>query len=138
MICRIYRTFETISDKHPMTDLLSLRPRSKDTTPKKLWNLATLQNQRNGGTAIFFEEILNKLIFMFLAIFGEKFQKIVKWVLWSWRGENLAARKRFGRKSLKQNISLFPKLVEAFTNPFSYLAAFLSLFLTLINTQSAN
>ena len=104
---------------------------------KKLLNLATLQNQWNGGKAIFFKEILNKLIFMFLAIFGEKFQKIVKWALWSCRGENLAARKRFGRKSLKQNISLFPKLVEAFTNPFSYLDAFLSFFLTLINTQSA-
>ena len=81
---------------------------------------------------------LNKLIFMFLAIFGEKFQKIVKWALWSCWGENLAARKHFCWKSLKQNISLFPKLVEAFTNPFSYLAAFLSLFLTLINIQSAN
>ena len=63
---------------------------------------------------------------MFLAIFGEKFQKIVKWALWSCWGENLAARKHFCRKSLKQNISLFLKLVEAFTHPLAYLAAFLS------------
>ena len=69
-------------------------------------------------------------IFMFLAIFGEKFQKIVKWALWSCWGENLAARKHFCRKSLKQNISLFPKLVEAFTHPLAYLAAFLSFILT--------